>query len=98
MSFNAVKKKVLDCLKKGLVQHEERNDIDEKNLLAVGQVSLTDVSAIVGRSRGNQHSSSPHHLDSNIDVHVIKTKLSGKDWYIKWYFVDPDTVFISVHN
>ena len=57
-----------------------------------------DVAGIIGRSRGDAYSSSPHHLDASVDVHIIKTTHSGKDWYVKWYFVDPSSVFISVHN
>jgi hypothetical protein len=98
MSFKATRKKVLDCLNGGLIQHEDREDIDVKNLLETGQVTTVDVSNIIGRSSGNEYSHSPHHLDSSIDVHIIKTRHSGKNWYVKWYFVDPDTVFISVHN
>lgn len=98
MSFKEVKKKVLNCLEKGLIEHEERNDIDVKNLLATGQVTVGQVSSMIGRSRGNEYSSSPHYVVSDIDVHIVKTRSEGKDWYVKWYFVEPNTVFISVHN
>jgi len=38
--------------------------------------------------------SSPHHDDCSVVVHVVKKD----DWYIKFYFLDPDTIFISVHQ
>jgi hypothetical protein len=98
MGFKAVKAKMLDCLERGDISHEQRGDIDIKNLLAIGQVSASEVAEILGRARGDSYSSSPHHLDDGIDVHVVKTRHTGKDWYIKWYFVDPSSVFISVHH
>jgi hypothetical protein len=98
MGFKDVKRQVIECLDKGLVSHEQRGDINVKNLLAIGQVSLDEVAEIIGRCRGNEYSSSPHHFDSSISVHVVKTKRAGQDWYIKWYFVEPNSMFISVHH
>lgn len=98
MAFREVKSKVIECLNNGYVLHEQRNDIDVKNLLSTGVISISEVTTIIGRARGDTYSSSPHHYDAEIDVHIIKTKHSGRDWYIKWYFTDPDCVFISVHE
>lgn len=98
MGFKNAKRQIIECLSKGFVSHEQRNDIDVKNLLAVGQVTLDDVALIIGRSRGVNYSSSPHHLDSSIEVHIVKTRRMEQDWYIKWYFVEPNSVFISVHH
>jgi len=98
MGFKDVKSKVLQCLSTGSVLHEEREYIDTKNLLSTGVVSVSEVANIIGRARGNSYSCSPHHFDAKIDVHVIKTKHLSSCWYIKWYFVEPDCVFISVHN
>lgn len=98
MAFREVKSKVIECLDNGYVLHEERDDIDVKNLLSTGAISLSEVTTIIARARGNTYSSSPHHYDAGIDVHVIKTTYSGQHWYIKWYFTEPDCVFISVHE
>lgn len=98
MGFKEAKIKVIKCLNTGHVLHEERNDIDIKNLLSTGVVSIAEVAQIIGRSRGNSYSSSPHHFDNEVDVHVINTTISGQNWYIKWYFIEPDSVFISVHH
>lgn len=98
MNFKEAKQKVIESLVKGDFSHEVRNNIDVKNLLSTGDVSKDEVAEIIGRSRGNQYSSSPHHYDDSVPVHVLVTHKSGKDWYIKWYFKNPDSVFISVHN
>jgi len=97
MGFKEVKSKVIECLNTGCVLHEERNDINIKNLLSTGVVSVSEVTSIIGRARGDSYSCSPHHFDQSIDVHLIKARVSDLNWYIKWYFVEPDCVFISVH-
>jgi hypothetical protein len=30
-------------------------------------------------------------------VHIIQRSHKGVAWYIKWYFVEPASIFISVH-
>jgi len=92
--FKEAKRKVLAALASGSYLHEARNEIDAQNKLATGEVSTSDVAALIKSSTGNDHSRSPHHADPSITVHVI----SRKGWYIKFYFVDPDTWFISVHQ
>lgn len=93
MGFTAVKHKLLQALSEGDYQHELRDGIDVKNALAMGALSADALAEIVKRCRGSDHSSSPHHGDASITVHVLKTA----GWYIKFYFLDPSTVFISVH-
>jgi len=97
MGFREAKSKVIKCLNNGCILHEERNSIDTKNLLSTGVVSISELASIISRARGNEYSYSPHHYNEKIDVHIIKTINSGRQWYIKWYFIDPDCVFISVH-
>jgi len=96
--FSDIKHQIIQCLVEGNVLHEARNDIDIKNLLEVGVISIEEVTEILKRSRGNEYESSPHHLDKSIHVHVIKTRHKSEQWYIKWYFIEPDAVFISVHQ
>lgn len=98
MGFNDAKAMVIACLNSGNFVHEARTDIDVKNLLETGVVTAQEVSSVIRRSSGNQHKTSPHHFDANTVVHIIKTRHQGQDWYIKWYFADPSTVFISVHH
>ena len=98
MGFKAIKQKVICCLKTGMVHHEQRNNIDIKNILATGVLTCEQVATIISRARGDDYSSSPHHFDNSIDVHIVKTRFAGFHWYIKWYFIDENTVFISVHH
>lgn len=98
MGFKDVKAGVLACLNEGAVLHAERSNIDIKNLLAAGAVTLDDVAAVIARASGKDYRCSPHHTVASVDVHVIKTRFGGVDWYIKWYFLEPDSVFISVHH
>lgn len=94
MGFKDIKLTVIAALRAGNYQHEARKDINVKNLLATGQVSASDVESILRNCTSNHLQTSPHDLDGSIDVHVVK-----KDgWYIKFYFIDPDTTFISVHK
>jgi hypothetical protein len=92
--FKEARKKVLAALASGSYLHEARNDIDVKNKLATGEISALDVATLIKASTGNDHSRSQHHADPAIVVHVI----SRKGRYIKFYFLDPDTWFISVHQ
>lgn len=94
MGWSTVKPKVIQALKNGTFQHEARNEIDTKNLLQMGAVTADDVIQVLKRAKGNEHRISPHHRDPGIDVHIVK----HQGWYIKFYFVDPDTIFISVHQ
>lgn len=93
MGFKNAKSKVIRDLLAGDYAHEARGSIDEKNLLQSGKLSPNEVAAVLKMSRGQDYSSSPHHQDSSIEVHVIKCR----DWYVKFYF-DPYTMFISVHT
>ena len=93
-----MKANVLACLGSGAILHAERGNIDVKNLLATGEVTTDEIAEVIGRARGTDYQCSPHHLAANIDVHIIKTAHRGMDWYIKWYFVEPNCVFISVHH
>ena len=93
MGFKDVKEKVIANLLADDYSHETRQDIDEKNLLAVGKITAAALAKVLKKSRGHEYSSSPHHQDSKVLVHVIICN----GWYVKFYF-DPDTLFISVHE
>lgn len=94
IGFKEAKRKVIAALENGTYQHEARANINTKNLLQVGDVSPEQICAVLRNCQGQDHSSSAHHQVASIQVHVIKRD----GWYIKFYFVDPDTVFISVHQ
>lgn len=93
--FKVAKRKVIDALQNGTYQHESnRSEIATKNLLSTGKVTGKQICELIMRSKGKDHSSSAHHNDASIQVHVIKRD----GWYVKFYFLDPDTIFISVHQ
>lgn len=95
MGFKEAKRRLIAALITGAYQHEsDRSDIDTKNLLLTGKVTATEICDVMKRSQGRNHSSSPHHHVPGVEVHVI----TRDGWYVKFYFVDPDTIFISVHQ
>ncbi|MEL6116843.1 hypothetical protein P0Y67_16645 [Photobacterium sp. SP02] len=98
MGFRDVKSKVIGCLEEGAYDHEVRDNIDVKNLFQCGQLSDADVISLVNQTRGNEYEVSPHHKAPSIDVHILKPFKDGKRWYIKFYFIEPDVMFISVHE
>jgi len=93
MGFKDAKRQVIAALLAGAYQHEARDDIDVKNLLATNAVAAEDIIAVLKQSRGQDHESSAHHQVPSIEVHVVRSA----GWYIKFYFLEPDTWFISVH-
>lgn len=93
IGFRAAKAAVLAALVEGDYQHAARDGIDVKNLLALGEVSAGQVEEIIRRCNGSQHQSSAHHRIAGLECHVIK----AGGWYIKFYFLQPTAVFISVH-
>ena len=92
--FNAVKRAVHAALRQGDYQHEARGSIDVKNLLATGEVTPEEVIRVIQRCNGNHYECSPHHRIKQVQCHLIK----ARGWYVKFYFLDPATVFISVHQ
>lgn len=89
------------ALESGDFQHERRDTLSEKNLLAVGDVTETEVVKLLRRTRGDQYSSSGHDWDPGTTVHLFKPEVDGQRWYIKAYFLDPaekSAMFISVHK
>lgn len=93
--FKEARKKVISALISGTYQHEaQRSNIDTKNLLLTGAVTASEICEVLKRCQGQDHTASPHHQAPTIEVHIIQRD----GWYIKFYFVDPNTVFISVHQ
>lgn len=85
----------------GDFQHERRDALSEKNLLAVGDVTAAEVVGLLPKTRGDQYSSSSHDWDAATAVHVFKPVVNREQWYIKAYFLDPSdesAMFISVHK
>lgn len=94
MGFHTVKKRLLEALRAGTFMHEARHAISSKNLLLMGEVTVSQVIHLVNKCTGLDHQSAPHHFLKNIEIHILK-----KDgWYIKFYILEPDVWFISVHQ
>ncbi len=96
MGFTTARSRLIASLQNNTYQHDtKRSKINAKNLLLTGKVTGEEICKVVKRSRGQHYSSSPHHHDPSIEVHVIERD----GWYLKFYFVNPDTaLFISVHH
>ncbi len=87
--------------------HDAREPGDaDKNLLEQGDVTPDDViemaKAAQGGHLGANYETSKHHDRrkwKGVDVHVLKNiRWQGEDWYVKWFFSEPDLWFISVHR
>jgi hypothetical protein len=101
MGFRRAKHLLLAALRSGNFQHEAREVLAEKNLLAIGDVTADEVVRAVQRTGGGDYSSAPHHWDPEITVHIFRSRIDGDRWYIKCYFLPASggtAVFISVHT
>ncbi|WP_435008848.1 hypothetical protein P12x_000097 [Tundrisphaera lichenicola] len=101
MGFKAVRQAMIQALKDGHFQHEERAQAEGKNLLASGEVSVEEVIGLLLRCTGKQHQTSLHHADSSQVVHIFKPTDGPSRWYIKGYLIEQDgfmAIFISVHQ
>lgn len=94
VGFKEAQRRLIDALQQGTFLHEARSQVETKNLLQMGQITPDELVEIARRCRGQHHQRSPHHTVPGVDVHVLRRD----GWYVKFYFVDPDTVFISVHQ
>ena len=92
--FRQAKRDLIAALQTGTYLHAVRGSIEVKNLLATAEVCVPELIEIIEQCTGRHHSSSPHHAAPQIEVHV----LARRPWYIKFYFIEPDAWFISVHQ
>lgn len=100
MGLKDIRVEVIRKLQEGRVLHEttRSGDIDEKNLLLTGKITVEEVIELIHATKGPGYSTSKHHLDRSIDVHIFKAKKGEIEWYIKCYLIEPDLWFISVHK
>lgn len=99
MGFRDAKAALIAALEAGDYVHEPREVQEEKNLLAIGEVSAAFVSDLVRRTSGNDYSLGAHDADASVDVHVFKPMKNAQRWYVKAYFAPRSSaVFISVHH
>ncbi|MDD9724578.1 hypothetical protein PVV74_03825 [Roseovarius sp. SK2] len=94
IGFKEAKRRAIEALRNKTYQIAERREIETKNLLYDNSVSEEDVIKVNSKCRGQDHEMRPHDMVKTVDVHILR-----KDgWYIKFYFLDPDTFFLSVHR
>ena len=94
IGFKEAKRRAIEALRNKTYQVAQRQEIETKNLLYANAVSEEDIIAVISKCRGQDHEMRPHDMIKTIDVHILR-----KDgWYIKFYFLDPDTFFLSVHR
>ena len=98
MGFREERERLITALDEGRFQNEIRGAVEEKNLLAIGEVSAQEVIGMLRRCRGDQHRSSPHNRDLNVTVHEFMPVINRERWYIKAYFLEDEAWFISVHR
>jgi hypothetical protein len=88
-----VKARVIDDLTAGRFQHEARRGVARKHVLQQGVVTPDAVITGIQRCTPTQYLTGRHHRVPEIWVHLMKPT----GWYIKFYFVEDATLFISVH-
>ena len=94
IGFKEAKRRAIEALRNKTYQIAERREIETKNLLYGNSISEEDVIEIIIKCRGQDHEIRPHDMVKTVDVHILR-----KDgWYIKFYFLDPETFFLSVHR
>jgi len=101
MGFKAAKAAVAKALREGAFEHEAREALAEKNLLAVGEIDAIEVATLIVRTRSEDYGESPHHWDESVVVHTFKPTSGEERWYIKVYFLDQGketAMFVSVHR
>lgn len=95
MGFKEIKKQAIDCIKCDHIKHIER-DLD-KNLFADGLISSDEMIKIISSCNGDCYECSKHHF-MDIDVHILKPNGRYDGLYVKFFFIEPDVIFISVHK
>jgi hypothetical protein len=99
LGFREAKFGLIAALEGGDYVHEAREAQNEKNLLAVGEVTRAFVIGLLRRTKSDDYGSSPHHADASVEVHVFRPMAGAVRWYVKAYFApDASAVFISVHR
>jgi hypothetical protein len=99
IGFRAARRRLCEALQDpSTIIHEERSHQEEKNLIATGEVTPIDLLEVARAANGNDYQEAPHHQDASVVVHIIEREHQGVAWYIKWYCLEPNVVFISVHH
>lgn len=92
--FRKVRRDLINALQSANYLHAARASIEVKNLLANGEVSAGQLIEVIVACKGSDHQCSAHYSAPDLAVHVLRKA----GWYIKFYFIEPDAWFISVHR
>ncbi|MCC6650087.1 MAG: hypothetical protein IT348_02940 [Candidatus Eisenbacteria bacterium] len=95
--FREARARLIRALETGRFNFEGDEVREGKNLLQSGEVSIEFVIALLSSCRGTEHTTSPHHFVPSSSCHIFKPVTKRVRWYIKCYFLDADTILISVH-
>jgi len=98
MGFKDIKRIAIDYLKNGAFDHEARRDVNVKNLFSTGVIDTDYVISLIAQTSGAEYQCRPHHQDNLINVHILRPFKDDFYWYVKFYFLEPDIIFISVHK
>jgi hypothetical protein len=94
MGFKNAQKTAIEYLQKGMYLLEDRENQGEKNKLATGEVSASQVIEWLQACRGTGYEERDHDSCKSIKVHIFRVH----GWYVKLYFLDPNCYVISVHQ
>lgn len=97
VGFRAARAKLIKALEDECFEFEYPQVRSGKNLLQSGEISPAFLVELLKRCSGTQYAVSPHHADQDVLCHIFKPQANKVRWYIKCYFLEPETVLISVH-
>jgi hypothetical protein len=96
LGFKDIKARAIRKIQEGDIYHVPREY--EKNEYAQGLLTDDQVIEMIKICRGNCYEAKPHHFVPNMDVHILKPQGKYCGYYVKFYFLEPDICFISVHK
>lgn len=92
----ALQIKIIQCLTEGNIQNEHRPN--DKNVFKSGKLSIDKLIEMIYQTTDQQYEHSLHHVLEKVKVYILKPVIENEEWYIKFYFIEPDCWFISVHK
>jgi hypothetical protein len=96
LGFKEEKARAIQKILEGKVYHVPREF--DKNEYAQGLLSDEQVIAIIKSCKGDRYEMLPHHAIKSVAVHILKPAGKYDGYYVKFYFLEPDVCFISVHR
>ena len=95
MGFKSDTEKILADLLNQNYDHQARTA--EKNHLAAGFISVEQASEIIKATPGRKHRNAQHDQSRSPQLWIMEPEIEGVRWYIKGYFAEEQTWFISFH-